>query len=110
MIEIVRRDWRPQLQAAAAATPPKVRDVVLPLWDSRLRVLLPSVALFFLVRCGRFPPTTFDCVRKTNREKFSLIGGDGVDFRRRCAWRSALVIAKGPQAADTMRGVSLVTR
>lgn len=64
MIDRTTRVAAEHLRAIAAATPGKVDDVVLPLLGLSLRVLLPIIALFFLVRLWPFPPATVEMLRR----------------------------------------------
>jgi small-conductance mechanosensitive channel len=109
MIERGTRVAAAQLRGAAAATNSKVDDVVLPLLGLALRVLLPIIALFFLVRLWPFPPTTVELLRKLLA--IALIMAMAWIFRRAVLLTErALISEKGLKAADNYAGRALVTR
>lgn len=98
-----------QLRAIAAAKNNRVDAILLPLLGLALRVLLPIVALFFLVRLWPFPPSTLELLRKL--VAIALILAMAWIFRRAVLLGEQVLVAeKGLRATDNYEGRALVTR
>ncbi len=108
MIERTTRLADTQLRGIASKTNSKIDDILFPLLGHALRVLLPIIALFFLVRLWPFPPSTVEVLRKLLA--IALILGIAWIFRRAVLLgEKALVNHQNLKAAD-YAGRALVTR
>jgi len=98
-----------QLRAIASTTDSKVDDLLLPLVGLSLRVLLPIIALFFLVRLWPFPPAAVELLRKLIA--IALIVALAWILRRAVLLGEKVFVSqKELKAAGNYAGRALVTR
>ncbi len=97
------------LRARAARTESRLDDVLLPLLGAGLRLVLPVLALFFLVRLWSLDGASEAMVRKLAAVVL-ILGLAWLAFRAAALVEKTVVEKSGEQALSTLEGRAVVTR